>query len=297
VEVTECEGGTYADTTGNSACFSCGVYNPEGINRPFYHNLDTGRVDCDPCACNGKRGTKSCEPATGICQCRGLFIGTADGTNVGFEVDCADEQDISKSIALAYTFFALFLVVCVPLLFHSGILASMSFSFRRDIAILASRMRLRTETAIKILGRQKRSEDQRKLNEDLEARFHALDEDSGGTIDREELGAFVRVVQIHPTEEEMAASIRIVDENNDGELDFNEFRHLISVLAQCEARRRVRALRLSAFRHVCARLIDAGRTKDLCQQLVPGLTDDDVAGDVGAHINFEGEVRQQAPRL
>ena len=287
---TDCEVGTYTDTAGNSACFSCELYNPDGINRPFYYTVDTGRSTCDECACNGRRGTKFCEPGTGNCQCRGLFIGTRDGTAYGFDVDCADEQDISKSIALAYTFFGLFLIVCVPLLFHSGILASMSGAFRRDVAILASRMRLRTEAAIKMLARKKRSEDLQKLNEDLEARFFVLDEDGGGTIDRSELEIFLRVVQIQTTEAELDANIRVVDENDDGELDFDEFRHLISVLAQAEARRRLKTIRGKVFHHACARLIDAGRTRDLCQQLIPGLTDDDLRGEIGSHINFQGEV-------
>ena len=65
-----------------------------------------------------------------------------------------------------------------------------------------------------------------------------LDEDGGGTIDRSELEVFLRVVQIQSTEAELDANIRVVDENDDGELDFDEFRHLISVLAQAEARRR-----------------------------------------------------------
>ena len=212
------------------------------------------------------------------------------GETFGPGVACNDEQSIVTSISLAYVFFVLFVFVAVPLLFSSGILAALSFSYRRDIAILVARMRLRTGEAIQILGRAKRSKAMQKLNKDLITRFHHMDTDGGGTIDREELEIFLHASRINTTQEELDRSIAIVDNDFDGELDFDEFRHLISVLAHSEARRRLTTERRKAFHGVSARLIDEKGTRMLCQRLVPGLTTEDLKGDIGSHLYFKGEV-------
>ena len=286
-----CGIGTYTDTTGNTECFSCDQYNPDSINRPFYFGDEEGASVCKPCACNGNRGTDECDLTDGTCKCKAFYVGSKNGLPDGVDVDCKERQDILLSIILAYIFFAVFILVCVPLLFHSGFLASLSFSMRRDIGILAARMRLRTESAIRTLARKQRNEITKKLNQDLYRSFVSLDFDNSGSIDIDELRALVDILQLDYTEENLQKALNLVDADGNGTLDFEEFRHIISVFAHREARKRIIIARREAFSRVCTRLVDIDHARSLCASLVKGVTLDDVKnGSMGSHIDFDGEI-------
>ena len=163
---------------------------------------------------------------------------------------------------------------------------------RRDIGILAARMRLRTESAIRTLARKQRNEITKKLNQDLYRSFVSLDFDNSGSIDIDELRALVDILQLDYTEENLQKALNLADADGNGTLDFEEFRHIISVFAHRGARKRIIIARREAFSRVCTRLVDIDHARSLCASLVKGVTLDDVKknGSMGSHIDFDGEI-------
>jgi len=60
------------------------------------------------------------------------------------------------------------------------------------------------------------------LNEFREA-FSVFDKDGDGTISEKELGTVMRALGLNPTEEELTQMVKEVDQDGNGEVDFDEF--------------------------------------------------------------------------
>jgi Ca2+-binding EF-hand superfamily protein len=57
-----------------------------------------------------------------------------------------------------------------------------------------------------------------------------VDEDKGGTISPQELGSLMETLGLKPNQEELDAMIREIDEDGNGEIEFDEF---VQVLTLC----------------------------------------------------------------
>ena len=57
-----------------------------------------------------------------------------------------------------------------------------------------------------------------------------MDEDKGGTISPQELGSLMETLGLKPNQEELDAMIREIDEDGNGEIEFDEF---VQVLMLC----------------------------------------------------------------
>ena len=75
------------------------------------------------------------------------------------------------------------------------------------------------------MGEEQLSEEQ--INECRET-FKMFDKDGDGTITAKELGVVMRQLGLNPSEEELIEMIMEVDENGDGEINFQEF---LSIMA------------------------------------------------------------------
>eukprot|EP00574_Skeletonema_japonicum_P003347 CAMPEP_0201726590 /NCGR_PEP_ID=MMETSP0593-20130828/9952_1 /ASSEMBLY_ACC=CAM_ASM_000672 /TAXON_ID=267983 /ORGANISM="Skeletonema japonicum, Strain CCMP2506" /LENGTH=150 /DNA_ID=CAMNT_0048218103 /DNA_START=75 /DNA_END=527 /DNA_ORIENTATION=+ len=64
--------------------------------------------------------------------------------------------------------------------------------------------------------------------EDLKEAFNMFDVDGGGSISRDELKGVMKKLGSDPTDDEIQAMISSVDDNGDGEIDFEEFLVLMS---------------------------------------------------------------------
>ena len=69
-----------------------------------------------------------------------------------------------------------------------------------------------------------------------------VDEDKGGSISPQELGSLMETLGLKPNQEELDAMIREIDEDGNGEIEFDEFVQV----AQPQARSRPRMRRLAA---------------------------------------------------
>ena len=58
--------------------------------------------------------------------------------------------------------------------------------------------------------------------------FNLVDRDGGGTITKEELGELMDTLGIDATPEEIDLMIHEIDQDNNGEIDFEEFKKLMS---------------------------------------------------------------------
>mmetsp|Transcript_12701 Transcript_12701/g.21548 ORF Transcript_12701/g.21548 Transcript_12701/m.21548 type:complete len:171 (-) Transcript_12701:282-794(-) len=64
--------------------------------------------------------------------------------------------------------------------------------------------------------------------DDLKEAFNMFDVDGGGSISKEELKGVMKKLGSDPTDDEIQAMINSVDDNGDGEIDFDEFLVLMS---------------------------------------------------------------------
>ena len=64
-----------------------------------------------------------------------------------FDIDCAEEQKIEQSIALAYLFFVFFVCGLLPFLFFSGQVGIISGIWRQDLLLLVENQRERVAYA------------------------------------------------------------------------------------------------------------------------------------------------------
>mmetsp|Transcript_18528 Transcript_18528/g.44557 ORF Transcript_18528/g.44557 Transcript_18528/m.44557 type:complete len:168 (+) Transcript_18528:136-639(+) len=58
--------------------------------------------------------------------------------------------------------------------------------------------------------------------------FNLVDEDKGGSISPQELGSLMETLGLKPNQEELDAMIREIDEDGNGEIDFDEFVQVMS---------------------------------------------------------------------
>mmetsp|Transcript_35397 Transcript_35397/g.69291 ORF Transcript_35397/g.69291 Transcript_35397/m.69291 type:complete len:169 (+) Transcript_35397:65-571(+) len=58
--------------------------------------------------------------------------------------------------------------------------------------------------------------------------FNLVDEDKGGSISPHELGSLMETLGLKPNQEELDAMIREIDEDGNGEIDFDEFVQVMS---------------------------------------------------------------------
>mmetsp|Transcript_12702 Transcript_12702/g.21549 ORF Transcript_12702/g.21549 Transcript_12702/m.21549 type:complete len:102 (-) Transcript_12702:214-519(-) len=65
--------------------------------------------------------------------------------------------------------------------------------------------------------------------DDLKEAFNMFDVDGGGSISKEELKGVMKKLGSDPTDDEIQAMINSVDDNGDGEIDFDEFLEMIFV--------------------------------------------------------------------
>ena len=54
-------------------------------------------------------------------------------------------------------------------------------------------------------------------------RVEQVDEDKGGSISPQELGSLMETLGLKPNQEELDAMIREIDEDGNGEIEFDEF--------------------------------------------------------------------------
>ncbi len=64
--------------------------------------------------------------------------------------------------------------------------------------------------------------------------FDLVDEDKGGTISRNELKKLMETLRLHPTEEELTAMMKEVDQDGSGDIDFEEFVTVMSRRVQAD---------------------------------------------------------------
>ena len=78
--------------------------------------------------------------------------------------------------------------------------------------------------------------------------FNLVDEDRGGSISKEELQHLMSTVGIHTTQQEIDKIVAEIDENNDGEIQFEEFVAVMSrkVNASYSSEEVIEAFRLFA---------------------------------------------------
>jgi len=57
---------------------------------------------------------------------------------------------------------------------------------------------------------------------------HQVDEDKGGSISPQELGSLMETLGLKPNQEELDAMIREIDEDGNGEIEFDEFVQVMS---------------------------------------------------------------------
>lgn len=58
--------------------------------------------------------------------------------------------------------------------------------------------------------------------------FNLVDEDKGGSISPQELGSLMETLGLKPNQEELDAMIREIDEDGNGEIEFDEFVQVMS---------------------------------------------------------------------
>mmetsp|Transcript_19087 Transcript_19087/g.62923 ORF Transcript_19087/g.62923 Transcript_19087/m.62923 type:complete len:170 (+) Transcript_19087:269-778(+) len=58
--------------------------------------------------------------------------------------------------------------------------------------------------------------------------FNLVDEDKGGSISPQELGSLMETLGLKPNQDELNAMIREIDEDGNGEIDFDEFVQVMS---------------------------------------------------------------------
>lgn len=59
-----------------------------------------------------------------------------------------------------------------------------------------------------------------------------VDEDKGGSISPQELGSLMETLGLKPNQEELDAMIREIDEDGNGEIEFDEFVQVAKAQAQ-----------------------------------------------------------------
>lgn len=91
--------------------------------------------------------------------------------------------------------------------------------------VLAQRLRKREDGKSNLIQGDNLSEEQ--LNEMREA-FMLFDKDGDGTISSLELGSVMRSLGQKPTDDELKDMINEIDSDNNGLIDFNEFRAMMS---------------------------------------------------------------------
>merc|ERR1712000_86053 len=64
--------------------------------------------------------------------------------------------------------------------------------------------------------------------------FDLVDEDKGGTISRNELKKLMETLRLHPSEEELTAMMKEVDQDGSGDIDFEEFVTVMSRRVQAD---------------------------------------------------------------
>ncbi|XP_060605591.1 neo-calmodulin-like [Ruditapes philippinarum] len=67
-----------------------------------------------------------------------------------------------------------------------------------------------------------------KIADEFREIFKVFDQDGGGTITTKELADVMRGLGQNPTEQELNHMVKMVDSDNDGEVDFDEFVKLIA---------------------------------------------------------------------
>ncbi|CAF1348640.1 unnamed protein product [Didymodactylos carnosus] len=65
-------------------------------------------------------------------------------------------------------------------------------------------------------------------SDEIQRAFELLDTDKSGTIDIDELGAFLPIINSHVTSDMLLRYVSLVDENFDHKLNINEFNDLLS---------------------------------------------------------------------
>eukprot|EP00741_Cyanophora_paradoxa_P005884 tig00000113_g5702.t1 len=62
--------------------------------------------------------------------------------------------------------------------------------------------------------------------------FNLVDVDHGGSISKEELGQLMHTLGLRPSQEELDAMVAEIDQDGNGEIDFDEFVYVMSRKAQ-----------------------------------------------------------------
>ena len=135
------------------------------------------------------------------------------------------------SIGFAYTFFAIFLLMIIPLIFYSGVLAAVSGIWRKDVGIMVHHLRERTHKAVQMGVRKIETSKQYDINKQLKEAFLNLDDDNSGEIDEFELKVFLHLLDLRISDEDVDKALHFVDKDNSGSIDIEEFRDLVSFVA------------------------------------------------------------------
>ena len=142
-----CTAGRFANETGRHNCSNAprGYYVPiSGATRPSscldlrikgekkqrYFNTETGQTGCQKCPCHGTKGAGPCDITTGFCDCIPFYVDNQgrdaeDPLQRPF-INCKTKQNVPQSITFAYIFLVFAVLVFIPLVFTSGILAALS---------------------------------------------------------------------------------------------------------------------------------------------------------------------------
>ena len=235
------------DLVGQSYCPSCDTANTyrDGVTykQRKEENKETGETQfvayehfyqdeeaqpaCKACRFNKKKGAGECNVESGEITCLGFFRE---------DTDCKKKQKIEQSIALAYVFFSLLILIGIPFMLFSGGLGAISHIWRKDTAFAIKMMREGTEHSL-VLMKERMALHRRKVLEKsvLEAfKFHA---DLDGRANLDDLAPSIDLViganrRFAREFQKLIAAARGGDESSPPiRLGYAQFRDVLSIIA------------------------------------------------------------------
>ncbi|KAL7449702.1 hypothetical protein ACHAWC_001738 [Mediolabrus comicus] len=130
--------------------------------------------------------------------------------------------------------------------------------------------------------------------EDLKEAFNMFDVDGGGSISQDELKGVMKKLGSNPTDDDIQQMIKSVDDNGDGEIDFDEFLILMSTKKKNEDPDKELMDAFKVFDADGSGTISRKELKKLMKQLGQKLSDqeldammEEVDTDKSGEIDFE----------
>ena len=120
--------------------------------------------------------------------------------------------------------------------------------------------------------------------------FRMFDIDGGGTIETHELKQVMGELGEAPTDEDIEEMINLVDENGDGEIDFNEFLNLMRLRMGESGEDAEKALRevFDIFDADGSGFIDRDEMRALMKKLAQDLSEEEIS-DIMEEVDIDGD--------